>query len=231
MHRVSAAKNQILPLWVHDTNLYLVYSTYFIFKHCITNLACRFVPTFINIDQHCTQSWRQFCILPVTFLFTQAGSVLRRAALFLAPRPFGGGLNDTLLARLRQVRSRCRNRLRLRVICFIPWSVDLFSLILSSLFVSPFLQGRCECFLVSHCSFGICNKVPTITTVVFQSLGSTLSIVVVVVVVVIVVVVVVVVVAVVVVVVVAVECETFPFLLADQYSPQEADQSFRASPT
>lgn len=31
-----------------------------------------------------------------------AGSVLRRAALFLAPRPFGGGLNDTLLARLRQ---------------------------------------------------------------------------------------------------------------------------------
>lgn len=125
VHRVSAAKSQILPLWVHDTNLYLVYSTYFIVTHCITNLACRFVPTLINIDQHCTQPWRQFCILPVTFLFTQAGSVLRRAALFLAPRPFGGGLNDTLLARLRQVRSRCRNRLRLRVICFISWSVDL----------------------------------------------------------------------------------------------------------
>ena len=35
----------------------------------------------------------------------QAGSILRRAALFLAPRPFGGGLNDTLLARLRQVLS------------------------------------------------------------------------------------------------------------------------------
>ncbi len=32
----------------------------------------------------------------------EAGSVLRRAALFLAPRPFGGGLNDALLARLRQ---------------------------------------------------------------------------------------------------------------------------------
>lgn len=31
-----------------------------------------------------------------------AGSILRRAALFLAPRPFGGGLNDTLLTRLRQ---------------------------------------------------------------------------------------------------------------------------------
>ena len=39
---------------------------------------------------------------PRVFNVAEAGSVLRRAALFLAPRPFGGGLNDTLLARLRQ---------------------------------------------------------------------------------------------------------------------------------
>ncbi|CAJ1344805.1 unnamed protein product, partial [Effrenium voratum] len=31
-----------------------------------------------------------------------AGNILRRAGLFLAPRPFGGGLNEQLLRRLRQ---------------------------------------------------------------------------------------------------------------------------------